>query len=287
MDRQPQQTMIAVNGVTLALFMWAGTDEAHPPLFFLHANSFHARVWDQVIAHLPDFTSYALDQRGHGRSSTPTDPPHWHYFADDAAAVLHALNLRGVIGVGHSLGSHALVAAAAQQPDLFAALLLIDPVIMPRAYYTGVRTEEHFSARRRFEWYSPAEMLARFQDRPPFDRWQPQVLRDYVDHGLIAQPNGVYRLACDPAFEAAVYNHSSAADLYPLLPQVTTPITILRAGGHLESSISNLAASPTAPDLAEHFPNARDVHLPQFSHFIPMEAPELVADYIRTIARTL
>lgn len=284
MSQQPQQLDIAVNGVQIAAFKWENPMSTQPPLFFAHANGFHARVWDQVIARLPDFTAYALDMRGHGRSGKPAEPPEWRYFADDAAAVMKALNLSGVIGVGHSIGGHALTAAAAKHPGLFAALLLIDPVIMPRENYGGVREEEHFTTKRRAEWYSPDEMFERFKDRPPFDRWQAQVLHDYVDYGLIAKPNGVYRLACEPAFEAAVYNHSTAADIYPLLPQVNIPVTILRAGGQMDSSISNLAASPTAPDLAAHFPHARDVHLPQYSHFIPMEAPELVTDYVRQIA---
>jgi hypothetical protein len=38
-------------------------------------------------------------------------------------------------------------------------------------------------------------------------------------------------------------------------------------------------ASPTAPDLASRFSNGRDL-LVDYSHFIPMEAPEFVAEQI-------
>ena len=35
-----------------------------------------------------------------------------------------------------------------------------------------------------------AEMLERFRDRPPFDAWDPAVLRDYVTYGLLPAPDG-------------------------------------------------------------------------------------------------
>ncbi|MFN8560841.1 MAG: hypothetical protein U0703_04260 [Anaerolineae bacterium] len=47
------------------------------------------------------------------------------------------------------------------------------------------------------------------------------------------------------------------------------PVTILRAGGQADSTVFNLSASPTAPDLAVQFPNAIDVPLPGYSHFHP------------------
>jgi len=58
----------------------------------------------------------------------------------------------------------------------------------------------------------------------------------------------------------------------------------LRARGQTNASVFDFSASPTAPDLAAQFPNAIDVQLAQYSHFIPMEAPELVADYVRQTA---
>ena len=45
-----------------------------------------------------------------------------------------------------------------------------------------------------------------------------------------------------------------------------------------------MSASPTWPGLAAALPNAEDVFLPEHSHFMPMEAPELVASHLRELA---
>ncbi len=212
----PQQRRLSVNGLQLAVIEWGEAHADQPPIFFAHATGFHARVWDQVIALLPEFHCFALDQRGHGRSTQPPPPHHWRYFADDVIAVSQQLGLSRAIGVGHSIGGHAITAAAARQPDLFSRLLLIDPVILPEQAYVGVVELEHYTAKRRNEWNSPDEMFDRFKDRPPFNAWKPQVLRDYVDYGLLPNPNGAgYVLACAPAFEAATYNYGSDANIYP------------------------------------------------------------------------
>ena len=164
----PVQRLLPVNEFDIAVFEWGEAHADQPPILFAHATGFHARVWDQVIAHLPDYHCFALDLRGHGRSGKATPPYDWRIFAQDVVAVGRALGLSGAVGVGHSIGGHAVTLAAALQPDLFAALLLIDPVIMPRENYVGVRELNHFTARRRNQWGSPDEMYERFKDRPPF-----------------------------------------------------------------------------------------------------------------------
>ncbi len=284
----PSEHHLHINDLDLAVFEWGKVQPHTPAILFAHATGFHARVWDQVIAQLPDFHCFALDLRGHGRSGKPNPPYDWRWFGQDVAAVGQALGINRALGVGHSLGGHAVTLAAALQPALFARLLLIDPVIMPEANYVGVVEFDHFAARRRREWASPDDMFERFKDRPPFDLWQPPALRDYVDYGLLPNPSGDgYVLACEPAFEAATYNFSTAANIYPEIAAIRIPVTILRAGGALDTSVFNLSASPTAPDLAARFANAEDVPLPDYSHFIPMQAPELVARYVRQAAESI
>src|SRR5215216_1345039 len=110
MAATPVRSQVAVNGVELALFEWPG---AGPPLLFAHAAGFHARCWDQVIGRLPGRHCYAVDLRGHGRSSKPPPPYDWRRFGEDVAALARALGLAGALGVGHSTGGHAVTLAAA------------------------------------------------------------------------------------------------------------------------------------------------------------------------------
>jgi pimeloyl-ACP methyl ester carboxylesterase len=283
----PAESRIAVNDVELCLFEWPGEG---PPIVLVHATGFHARCWDQVVAHLPGRHVYAVDMRGHGRSSKPEPPYPWSLFGDDLAALAGALALRGATGVGHSMGGHSVVLAAANTPAAFANLLLVDPVITSKAAYATARpnSDGHFSSRRRNEWASAGEMFERFKDRAPFNGWEPAVLRDYCEYGLVpaADGNG-FVLACPPAIEAAIYAGASGTDAYPAIESLQIPVRVLRARQRPEgggASPADMGGSPTVPDLATHFRRAEDVFLPEYSHFIPMEAPAFVAGQILEIA---
>ncbi len=271
------------DGLDVCVFEWPGDG---PAVFLAHATGFHARCWDQVVARLPGRHCYAIDFRGHGRSAKPEPPYIWRYFGEDVVAVAEQLGVEGAIGVGHSKGGHAVTYAAAHRPESFAGLLLLDPVIMTEAAYEGFRPaapgDEHFAARRRNEWSSPAEMYERFKDREPFSRWDSDVLRDYCNYGLLPEGDG-YVLACPPRIEADVYANAQGTNIYAEIERIDAPVRILRgrprviAAGEMPRDMS---ASPTAPDLAAHFKNVSDYPMPGATHFFPMEDPGLVAQQI-------
>lgn len=278
----PVESRVAVHDVEIALFEWPGED---PPIFFCHATGFHARCWDQVIAHLAGRHSFALDARGHGRSSKPAPPYEWRNFGADVAGVAEALKLSGAIGVGHSMGGHAVTLGAALRPQSFSSLLLIDPVIRPRGAYVGPWLEAHFVSKRRNRWKSAQEMFDRFQDRAPFANWDRAVLRDYCNYGLL--PDGdSYVLACPPSIEASIYENSPApaSDIYREIETIRIPVRVVRAG-KVPDPGDVMGRSPTAPELAASFQHGADLCLAEYSHFIPMEAPALTAKLIAEPAR--
>ncbi|MBI5949343.1 MAG: alpha/beta hydrolase [Chloroflexi bacterium] len=281
--REVHESRVRANGVELAVFDWPG---AEPAAFLAHATGFHARCWDQVVEHLPGRRCIALDMRGHGRSEKPAPPYRWLNFGRDVAALVEEMGLRDAVGVGHSKGGHAVTYAAAHVPRAFRALLLVDPVIMAReTYHRPPAAQEHFAARRRNEWASPHEMYERFKDRPPFNNWAPAVLWDYCNHGLLPAPGGEgFVLACPPEVEAATYAGSAGADIYEEIAAIEIPVRVLRAKPRTEGGAMDMSSSPTTPDLASRFRRGTDVPLPEYTHFIPMEAPALVARHIEELA---
>jgi pimeloyl-ACP methyl ester carboxylesterase len=275
--RTPNERHVAVGAVSLMVYDWPGEG---PPILFAHANGFHARCWDQVIAYLPGRRCLAVDLRGHGRSDKPAPPYPWRAFAEDLVRLGEALSLQGAIGVGHSVGGYATALAAALTPGMFAALLLVDPVILAREAYGVPFTGGEFAARRRNTWESPEAMIERFRHRAPFNHWRPEVLNDYCQHGLLPGPEGAgYVLACPPAIEAAIYAGATEVPIYEELARIEVPTVVLRGHPYTHGA-QDLAGSPTAPDLATYLPHGRDVPLVNHSHFIPMEAPSLVANAI-------
>lgn len=219
--------------------------------------------------------------RGHGRSSKPVPPYEWRNFGKDVAAVASELGLSGALGVGHSMGGHAVTLAAALRPETFSALLLIDPVIRSRNSYVGPWREAHFVAKRRNHWSSAQEMFDRFQDRPPFALWDRGVLHDYCDYGLLPNGDG-FVLACPPAIEASIYENSPApaSNIFSEIEAVPIPVHVVRSVKKVDPS-EIMSRSPTTPDLAASFANGVDLAVPEYTHFIPMEGPEFTAGLVQ------
>jgi len=277
MSRVPVESQVLVNGIKLAVWEWSGEG---PPVLFCHAAGFQARIWDHVIARLSGSRCYAFDARGHGSSSKPPPPYAWRNFGMDVAAVAESLGLSGALGVGHSLGGHAVTLGAALRPGAFAGLLLLDPVIRAKDQYAGPWTQAAFVRKRRNRWNSPREMFESFASRPPFNAWDGEVLRDYCEYGLMPD-GGDYILACPPDIEASIYEASPVpeSNIYPEIATIRVPVHVVRAGRFRDRGHA-MGTSPTAPDLAKSFAQGTDTCLAEYSHFIPMEAPELVAKLV-------
>ncbi len=286
-DEQPRRFDVDGNGARLVAFEWDG---GGPPLLFAHATGFHARLWDEVIRALPGRRAIALDLRGHGRAEQlPIDGGaaySWTHFGEDVAAVARALDLRDAIGVGHSMGGHSVTMAASLEPDRFAALVLVDPVIA-----RVIRAPDaeggapSFVAKRRDQWASPDEMFERFRGRAPHSRWHPQVLHDYCEYGLLPSGDGDgFHLACPPRTEATIYAMGSH-DLHDMIRDIAILARVLRAKPRSSSDpAAAFDGSPTDPEVASWFAHGEDVPLPEYSHFLPMEAPGLVARHVDEVA---
>jgi pimeloyl-ACP methyl ester carboxylesterase len=243
-----------------------------------------------VVRRLGPHPVLALDQRGHGRSEkTPID--HWRVFGEDVAAFLEARAGESFVGVGHSMGGHALVDAAAACPGRFERLVLIDPVISaPHAYAGGgwsvatLEGEPHPTAKRKRTFASPREMFERFRDRRPYSLFDPEALWAYCEHGLLPRSDGPgFELACPPEIEASIYQASrSNGGVIDNARRVSAPTLVVRAKAPPpERALMDFESSPTWPDLASVFPRGRDLFLPEWTHFVPMQAPEMVAKWIR------
>lgn len=286
----PEEHRAQVNGVELAYFEWRRELRGREaPILLAHATGFHARVWDQMIRHLGERHVISLDQRGHGRSQK-TEITHWKVFGRDLAAFVRKLDLRDVLGVGHSMGGHAMTEAAAAHPDHFRRLVLIDPVIAsPGDYREGgwmissLDGRMHPTAKRKNRFASIDEMFERFRNRKPYAYFDSRALRDHCEYGLLPAPDGDgYVLACPPAIEASVYMTSRTnAAVYDSIRALEIPVLILRAKGPpRERDVMDFASSPTWPGLVHEFRDGREVHLVENTHFLPMEAPELVARHV-------
>ena len=77
-----------------------------PVVTFSHGWPLNSDAWDGQMLFLAQhgFRAVAHDRRGHGRSSQASAGNDMNGYADDLAAVIEALDLKGVTLVGHSTG---------------------------------------------------------------------------------------------------------------------------------------------------------------------------------------
>jgi pimeloyl-ACP methyl ester carboxylesterase len=281
----PKTYSVQLNEVALQVTEWPGNSD---PVLLLHATGFHSRCWDSIARLLPDTHIYAVDIRFHGGSDRHGSVD-WLLMASDIEQLLNTLDLKQVVGVGHSMGGYIAAFVGGKLPARFKQLVFIDPVIFSRERYASLNDSagtldpaDNPVSRRKNQWRDAEEMYQRFKDRAPFDTWQEQVLRDYCDFALRAAPDeSTFQLACDPLHEASIYlNHMGNEAIHDLLPELKMPVTVIRAREDLQNPF-NFSASPTWPELADALPQGHDLYLPEMSHFIPMEDPELVASVIR------
>ena len=292
----PKVHSIDLSGESFTAYEW-GERNAQTVLL-AHATGFHARCWDGVVEHLPaDLNVIAIDARGHG-NSTNAQPIEWHQFALDCVAIAKHLGVQGAIGVGHSMGGYTVAHACALDRSLFAGLVLVDPVIFAPELYADPpalfdTVEAHPISRRRSSFASWQALHERLKDRSPYTLWEADILRDYCQFGVVPSASaseerrGV-ELACPPEIEAQVYVGNFRSNILPLLSKIDQHVKVLRAKARDFSgpeAAMDFSASPTWPELAQHFGGqemgiVEDIYLPELTHFIPMQAPKLVADHI-------
>jgi 3-oxoadipate enol-lactonase len=112
---------IRVNGVEL-YYEIHGTGE---PVLMIHGLGSSTRDWDlQVPALATRFKVITYDVRGHGRSEKPKQQYSVKLFADDAAALIRALDVGPVHVIGISMGGMIAFQLAVDTPELVRSLVI-------------------------------------------------------------------------------------------------------------------------------------------------------------------
>jgi sigma-B regulation protein RsbQ len=102
------------------------------PMLFAHGFGCDQHMWRLVAPHFaPDYRVVLFDYVGSGNS----DVSAWSAerygslegYAQDVLDVVHALDLRNVVFVGHSVSSMVGILAANREPDRFERLILVGP----------------------------------------------------------------------------------------------------------------------------------------------------------------
>lgn len=103
-----------------------------PPLVLLHGlGRDHAFFAPQIEHFRREHRVVAVDLRGHGQSGGQEQECTVSVFADDIAWLCYELGVYAPVIVGHGLGGQVGLEVAARYPDLPAAIVALDSLILP------------------------------------------------------------------------------------------------------------------------------------------------------------
>jgi pimeloyl-ACP methyl ester carboxylesterase len=247
-------------------------DPSSAPLLFLHGIMGHRRDWDVLIDRLAtERRVIAVDQRGHGRSEW-TRSYRVADMADDAIAVIERLGLQPVPIVGHSMGAMVALVVAARRPDLVERIVLID--IVPDSLTTEFAQQlpDMFAAMATATYETVDDAVAEWQAGNPLAR--PDLLRNYVEHALVAAADGRLRWGFDAVGLQHFVDGVTPDELWRAVDAVSCPGLVVR--GELSPLTTVAGAAAVARRLG-----ARVVEIPGGGHDLGVERPEPVADAVR------
>ena len=253
------------SGLRIACFDLGGSGQ---PAILVHGAGLDALSLRPLAEQLTSrYRCLAIDLRGHGASARPPSFA-WAGFAEDVLAVVEHLGGETPVGIGHSLGATALLAAAASDHGEFTALYCYEPIIVSLAPPQVTPETMAERARRRVAAFSsPAAALERLGSRPPFSSFQPDALAGYLEGGLVPRADGSVGLACRPEDEAAIYEAATEFDAAAALGSVDCPVTI--AFGDQSDAVPEQAARAIAARIGR----ARTESLAGLDHFGPLREP--------------
>ena len=114
-----------------------------PVVTFSHGWPLSADAWDVQMFFLAQkgFRVVAHDRRGHGRSSQATSGNDMNGYADDLAAVMEALDLKGATLVGHSTGGGEVVRYIGRHGTKRVARAVLISAVPPLMVKTAANSE--------------------------------------------------------------------------------------------------------------------------------------------------
>ena|SRR6478735_1744065 len=259
-----------------------------PKLHFVHANSYPSGTYRVFFDHLrKHYEVQALPVHAHNPAYPISNG--WPALARELIDELVGRYAEPVVLVGHSMGGMLSLMVAKARPDLVRCVVLLDsPVVAgwralllrfaKRAGIDKRFSPAQFSEKRRNFWPDAQAAYAHYVAKPMFAAWEPEVLQDYIEHGLSPHTEGV-TLRFTREAETAVYRtlpHHIGA-----MVRRGFPVPVGFIGGRDSDECRQAGLGATRRLVGRHF-----AQLPG-GHLFPMESPAATAHAVYTMIESL
>ena len=251
----PRDTItVSVPGAELAV----ETRGAGDVVVFLHGFPFDRAMWRHQVATLPRWKRVAIDLRGFGASSAPTDGASMSRYADDVIAVLDALGTKQAVFVGLSMGGYIIFELMRRYPERARALVLADTRAEADAP-EGRKSRDELITVARVE--GPDGLVKRQLPKllaQETRRSRPELVREVGD---------MMKRASVPGIVGALEAMRDRPDSRPLLREIGVPTLVMVGAEDVPSPPAGAKA------MAEAIPGARYAEVPAAGHLAPLEQP--------------
>ena len=246
---------VQANGITIHYHRTGGNSK--PFLLLLHGITDSGLCWSRAAHDLEDsYNVIMTDARGHGHSGTSATAFSIALLADDAAAVIRALNLEKPYVWGHSMGAITAAMLAASYPDLVRAVVLEDPPLMDKPLFeTGGEQQEQYG----WQWLFELRALPREERIARGFALNP----NWAKEEIIPWADSKAELNID-ILEHALAAVSNAAPWREVISRIECPILLITGDPELHAIVT-----PETAQEAEHlWKNGELVHISGAGHNI-------------------
>ena len=261
------------------------TEKAH----FYAANGYPVQVYEPLMTLLSErFQLEALHNRAQWPNiGKPSKHVRWQTYANDLIHFLDSRHDAPIIGIGHSMGATSTIFAAAERPDLFSRLILIEPAALtqqkswlvnriPLSLRRKYIQPGKSTLTRRNRWQSRSVLRGQIEKWSSLEGINQSALDSFANH-LVVDKEDEVGLAFPREWEAHNYFHPSP--IWAKLKKVKCPITVIRSEAGMFFS----------EEMWAHWkkirPQDQIEYIPGYGHLLPLQAPELCAEeIINTVA---
>jgi alpha-beta hydrolase superfamily lysophospholipase len=234
-----------------------------PFLHFAHSNGYTPGCFRQMLQPLTaDYHVTGIRLRPLWPGSEPQELESWDVIAGDVREFF---------------------AQQGYHPDLFRALVLIEPVFLPPDILNMIAAQPELAEkmpllpvtrRRRTHWSDRQSAFDHFRQKTVFERWSDDAIWDYVNYGLHETNQGEVTLTYSREWEARFYAIPPLR-VWQDIPKVTQPTLAIRGA-------DSDTLFPQSWQLWQELqPQATFIEIPDAGHMVTMERPQLLSAEIR------
>jgi len=245
---------------------------------FYQANGFPLGIYQPLLSRLgQNLNLHALALRP--TWSNIGDPPQnrsWEIYANDLILYIEANFKDPIIAIGHSMGATCTAIAAKARPDLFKALVLIEPAMVskPLAWLISISPKVimnkiepvRSTLKRREIWSSRDEFEKSYRIKSMFKGFNEEAMEALIQYGITETADGNYKFDFPRLWEA--HNYRKPPNIMRILTNLDIPCVAIRGKPSIFLSESMWQEWKSHSKRSVFFENLEQGHL------FPLENPE-------------